>query len=1452
MRDRARASRAGSHPSAGVAVRRVAFAGAIAAFFCALLFAHVNPALAASEHVFDPHLSLTGTCNTSVLDEVADPSCPYPTPAEGGPHAFINACGTATDPKGYIYVANNSPQGEQRIDVFKPDGELVTEIAHTPEQGCRLDVDSAGRIYVAGELEPSAPYKVFRYTPNSYPPSKEAGYGAQEVCVDHPDEVLGVAIDPTNDHLYVAANHIREYNANCELLGGVNEIQRVAVDATGGTFELGFNGLTGPIAFDAPATGAGSVQEALEGLAAIAPGDVVVSGPDGGPWTVEFTGALSKQNISPLAVDGTGLAVGAGNTLNCTDLPEARGSSPQPSYAFQWLRNGAPIAGAGSAIYTLQAADAGAVVQCRATATNTVEDKGGGFTGVVSFTVPAPIVQPPPATAPPSVPVLVAVKVIQSAELVVGGPGGQELTCDPQAAKWTGSPSFAYRWYRNGSPIEGAGSSSYVVSAADLSTRANFQCVVTATNGGGTVVRPSGAVETDPFPEPQTFNVTNLAVPVTVTTATAGTDGTFAEGAQDVDVWHAVVEGEEHFDVYASGKPGVKAEVRVYNGEAPHELEQTIPEVAVTDASSNELFKLAVDQANGDVYITEVAVPPIRVNQFCRDPESGGFGSGPCSVIEHSLTSFSGDDVAVDGSPESPNHGDLFIAANTHLYAFAPLEVGPPVVSGQSVSQVTRTAATLHGTLDPAGVQTDYRFEYVDQASFEASGFETAKRIPLPDGSLAADASPSTLSASISGLTPGASYRFRLVAANHCKPLEEEAICETEGEGKPGEEGEAASFATYPVFEAEECPNEALRLGPSANLPDCRAYELVTPADSGGRVAVWASDLDSSLATPDGESLLFGSHNGALPGLGGNGAVDAYLARRGPGGWQSANAGPSAAQAHLPFVFLFSPDHGYSDWLVNSPFGGSLDTSCSSHYLRNPDGSFELLGRGSLGEDPTAVVRFMSAGASHVVFETGRSKTASCEDNTIHLAKQLEPDAPPEGTSAVYDRSPGGPTHVVSLLPGDVTPSEDAEYAGASADGSMVLFSVGHSVPLYARIDNASTVEVAGQPGWTFAGTSEHGDRVFYLEGGDIFACEVRVSGCAGPGSSPSTQIGSGGESEVVNISADGSRLYFASKTVLTGEEANDQGAKAEAGEENLYLWDAASETIRFLATVTAEDVTGVPASGASNSGGLGLWTQDAATRANAADDPSRTTPDGSVLLFQSRAKLTPYDNAGHIEVYRYDADDNSLACLSCNPTGEPASSDAKLQSLAPEEPGQTAPIVQAAPVASLGSSGKRAFFQSDERLALRDTDGLSDVYEWEANGEGGCKRAAGCVELISAGPNGDSDYLYAATPSGDDVFIRTVDSLVAQDSDGGIPSIYDARVGGGFPPPTQPNGECLGEACQPAAVAPDDQTPASSTFSGVGNAHAKKAQRRHKHKRKGPHHRHARRHTHHDRRTAR
>lgn len=92
-----------------------------------------------------------------------------------------------------------------------------------------------------------------------------------------------------------------------EAVVGVNEVETVtlATGVTGGTFTLAFNGeTTGAIAYGASAA---TVLAALEGLATPVPGDFTVTGSAGGPWTVTFTGAYAKTNVTAITGDGGGL-----------------------------------------------------------------------------------------------------------------------------------------------------------------------------------------------------------------------------------------------------------------------------------------------------------------------------------------------------------------------------------------------------------------------------------------------------------------------------------------------------------------------------------------------------------------------------------------------------------------------------------------------------------------------------------------------------------------------------------------------------------------------------------------------------------------------------------------------------------------------------------------------------------------------------------------------------------------------------------------------------------------------------------------------------------------------------------------------------------------------------------------------------------------------------------------
>jgi hypothetical protein len=79
-----------------------------------------------------------------------------------------------------------------------------------------------------------------------------------------------------------------------------NEVQTATVTGgpTGGTFTLTYSGqTTAAIAYNAPAA---TVQAALIALSNLAPGDVVVTGAAGGPYTLAFGGTLLGDNVASL------------------------------------------------------------------------------------------------------------------------------------------------------------------------------------------------------------------------------------------------------------------------------------------------------------------------------------------------------------------------------------------------------------------------------------------------------------------------------------------------------------------------------------------------------------------------------------------------------------------------------------------------------------------------------------------------------------------------------------------------------------------------------------------------------------------------------------------------------------------------------------------------------------------------------------------------------------------------------------------------------------------------------------------------------------------------------------------------------------------------------------------------------------------------------------------------
>ena len=741
----------------------------------------------------------------------------------------------------------------------------------------------------------------------------------------------------------------------------------------------------------------------------------------------------------------------------------------------------------------------------------------------------------------------------------------------------------------------------------------------------------------------------------------------------------------------------------------------------------------------------------------------------------------------------------------------APGLFGPPAVTTKSALPVLYREATLRAQIDPAGLPTEYRFQY-GPAAGEYDQSTPLGQLPPGDGALA-------VSADLTGLAEATEYHFRLLAENEAGAFT----------------GPDQTLLTLARRAPETCPNAAYRTGLSAALPDCRAYELVTPAETKGITPIAAGTGEAStgfsnwLVAPRGPgaggSLAYFAF-ATLPGFDGNGFFDGYRAQRAPGehpaeGWSSQLFGPTYLQAVPDYSFQprqqgLASDQLYSFWTID-PAESLPGTLAKGAYLRTPAG-FEPLGQGTLGTDPQALGRYLAPGGNHVIFAS---------------KAHLEANAPPSGTTAVYDRAAGaGGAQVVSLKPDGTAfgAGQDATYLAASEDGAAVAFRVGGT--LYLR-RAGQTVEVAAGPN-TFAGLSEDGGRVFYAATtavtgtgnplpAKIFACDVQAGPCAGAGAHPPAEIAE--ESVFVNVSPDGSRVFFSSEAALTGGEENEAGEKALAAQHNLYSWDLETQTARFIARPDPEDFLGFAGlaemtldgwAKAINPGGGGF--------AGRALSPTRATADGGAFVFQSHARLTAYENQGQGEIYRYDpgaAPGERLLCVSCDPSGAPPSADAMLADTGNGVDEKTI-------VANLSEDGSEVFFQSPDRLLPEDANGARDVYRWQADGAGLCGRPGGCLALISSGQGEADSTIYSISADGRDVFFRTGEKLVGQDVSGS-PSIYDARVEGGIPDPPPP-APCQGDACQgQGSEAPVLPAPTSSGPGGGNEPSTPCAKGRHR-----------------------
>ncbi len=140
--------------------------------------------------------------------------------------------------------------------------------------------------------------------------------------------------------------------------------------------------------------------------------------------------------------------------------------------------------------------------------------------------------------------------------------------------------------------------------------------------------------------------------------------------------------------------------------------------------------------------------------------------------------------------------------------AGSALAAAAPSVDEVFTSGVGANAATLNAEIDPQDATTTYQFEYGTSTAYGES-------LPAGNAPVGSGSGDVLVSQQVTGLVADTVYHYRVIARS--------------------EGGETVGADHTFVFQSaapsgENCANASRRTGYAARLPDCRAYEQVSPA----------------------------------------------------------------------------------------------------------------------------------------------------------------------------------------------------------------------------------------------------------------------------------------------------------------------------------------------------------------------------------------------------------------------------------------------------------------------------------------------------------------------------------------------------------------------------------------------------------------------------------------------
>ncbi len=455
---------------------------------------------------------------------------------------------------------------------------------------------------------------------------------------------------------------------------------------------------------------------------------------------------------------------------------------------------------------------------------------------------------------------------------------------------------------------------------------------------------------------------------------------------------------------------------------------------------------------NGADPCGEVKTPCLHLVEYSAegrqlaDVGAGSFGAGERFFSMDAVNQANGRVYVTDGNKEK-------------VSVFAPPTA--PVVGRELGAEIGTSEAKLGALVDSGGIEGSYRFEYGTTAAYGSS-------TPFPEGSIGEGVESHAVWAAASGLAASTTYHYRVVTTNELGTVY----------------GPDQTFTTLSVEQAA-CPNEQLRGAFSARLPDCRAYELVTPPVENSSQFDSAPEIQySSTVAADGEALTLYARE-PLPGAPTSGVK--YVATRGAEGWLAESIMPLESYDGVDCT-AGQPVYAYSDQVTKEVIqaGGESRASASGSggsgkhedaESCNPEGRQVVTGE-PVGYE-NLLVRDNATGAYQLVNVTPPGVApadthfqAASADLSHVIFTETSPlaEGARYGVENLYEWDEGA-LRLVSVLPdGMAVPGSLAAKAGkpghegvVSSDGSHVLFTYGGA--LYDRIDGQRTVQVDEKQG---------------------------------------------------------------------------------------------------------------------------------------------------------------------------------------------------------------------------------------------------------------------------------------------------------------------------------------------------------------------------------------------------